>query len=84
MTASPFESLTALCKGPHGEWKGKALSGADYKSLRSSQSSAPTKSQTTLLSGLFFVFAEGFVQLVAPRQTSLRVVSVVHRFAITM
>ena len=28
--------------------------------------------------------AEGFVQLVAPRQTSLRVVSVVHRFAITM
>ena len=29
VTASPFESLTALCKGPHGEWKGKALSGAD-------------------------------------------------------
>ena len=33
-----------------------------------------------------FVFSEreGFVQLVVPRVTCLRVVSVVHRFAITM
>ena len=29
VTAPPFKSLTALCKGPHGEWKGKALSGSD-------------------------------------------------------
>ena len=38
-----------------------------------------------IFTALFFVASrEGFVQLVAPRQTCLRVVSVVHRFAITM
>ena len=39
---------------------------------------------TFFKSSFFFVLAEGFVQLVAPRQTYQRVVSVVHRFAITM
>ena len=74
MTAPPFKSLTALCKGPHGEWKGKALSGADCKVCAVANPSficLPLNFEWS-----FFVFAEGFVQLVAPRQTCLRCVSV--------
>ena len=63
-----------FCKGPCGEQRGKALSVASI-SERSSQSPIHYRTRNATAFLLFFV-SMGFVQLVAPRQTYLRYMSV--------